>query len=69
MKLTPYQNKIIKYFWKVGRFRAEDLAIIYTTTSSQIECIKRLLTLGIIELETGNYFKINRERYLEFNEE
>jgi hypothetical protein len=70
MKLTPQQFDLIKNFWKKGRFRIEDMGVAYTSTSSKIECINRLMSLGIIEQEIDtDFFKINREKYIDYEDD
>jgi hypothetical protein len=58
--------EVVKLFWKVGRFRAEDISIIYSSNESRVECLKILLMLGIIiEDPQTNSFIIDRDRCLE----
>ena len=64
--LTTKQREVIETFWKVGRFRAEEIVMIYSSHEARVECLGRLSSLGIIEgdPETNNFI-INRERFLE----
>ena len=68
MALTKKQMEAVMKFWKQGWFYSWNLHSIFATDTAKRNCIKTLVSCGIIE-EHNFRFHINRERFLEYQAE
>ena len=68
MALTKKQMEIVCKFWKEGEFRSWDMYAVFSSSIAREECLKKLIVLGIVEEKDFIYY-LNRERFLEYQEE